>query len=62
MFNIMVEKDFLLVESIGNVGENQPTPPTYDVENVHMHVVATNYVVTTHSSIVTTSSIELEIH
>ncbi len=58
----MVEKCFLLVESIGSVGENQPIPPTYDVENMHMHVIATNYVVATHSSIVATSFIELEIH
>ncbi len=57
----MVEKDLLLVESIGSVGENQPTPPTYDVENVHMHVVATNFVVATHSFIVATSFIEFEI-
>lgn len=57
----MVEKDLLLVESIGSVGENQPTSPTYNVESMHMHVVVTNYVVVTHSSIIATSFIELEI-
>jgi hypothetical protein len=55
MPNIIVEKDFLLVESINSVGKYQATPPTYDIESVHMHVIATNYVVAT-------SSIELEIH
>ncbi len=50
----MAKEDLLLVESIGGVGKNQPTPPTSNVESVHMHAATTNYVVTTHSSIVTT--------
>jgi hypothetical protein len=54
MPNIMAKEDLLLVESIGGVGKNQPTPPTSNVESVHMHAATTNYVVTTHSSIVTT--------
>jgi hypothetical protein len=56
MPNIMVEKNLLLVESLGSVGENQPMPPTYDVQSMHMHVLAT------HFSIVATSFVELEIH
>ncbi len=61
MPNIVVEKTLLLVESIGGVGENQPTSPTYNVKSMHMHVVVINYVVVTHSFIVATTFIELEI-
>jgi hypothetical protein len=50
----MAKEDLLLVESIGVVGENQPTPRTSNIKCVHMHVATTNYVVTTHSSIVAT--------
>jgi hypothetical protein len=50
----MAKEDLSLVESIGGVGENQPTPPTSNVKSVHMHATTTNYVVTTHSSIVAT--------
>ncbi len=54
MPSIMAKEDLSLVESIGGVGENQPTPPTSNVKSVHMHATTTNYVVTTHSSIVAT--------
>jgi hypothetical protein len=57
----MAEEDLLLVKSIGSVGENQPTPPTFDVESRHMHATAIDPITTTHFILFATSSIELEI-
>ncbi len=58
--NTMAKGDLLLVKSIGSVVENQPTPPTFDVESLHMHTTTINPT-TTHFFVVATSSIELEI-
>jgi hypothetical protein len=57
----MAKEDLLLAKSIGGVRKNQPTPPTFNVDNVQMHATTTNYVVTTHSSIVATCFAKLEI-
>jgi len=57
----MTEKDLLLVKSIGSVAENQSTPPTFDVESLHMHVITIDPTTTTDFFVVATSFVELEI-
>jgi hypothetical protein len=47
--------------SIGGVGENQPMPSISNDKNMHMHAAIIDFLVATHSSIATTSSIKLEI-
>jgi hypothetical protein len=57
----MAEKDLLLVKSIGSVVENQPTPPTFDVESLHMHAITIDPTVRTDFFVVATRFVELEI-
>jgi hypothetical protein len=57
----MVEEDILLVKSIGSIGKNQPTPLTFDVESLHMHVTAIDLTVAIHFFVVATSFVELKI-